>query len=258
MYKALYLPLFLLLFSVSNLIQAQQREYYQLKTYLLDSKEQENRTDKYLSEALLPALKKFKIKNVGVFKPKTIDSLNPRSIKVLIPMKTLKVLETLESKLHKDKAYMAAAKDFLNAPYNNPPYNRAESIILKAFIDMPKMNASPLTGPRKERVYELRSYESATEAKYTNKVAMFNQGGEIALFDDLGFNAVFYGEVISGATMPNLMYMTTFENKASRDAHWESFANSPVWNKLKTDENYQNNVSKNITRFYYPTEYSDY
>ncbi|GGW43075.1 hypothetical protein GCM10007383_29570 [Arenibacter certesii] len=240
------------------MVQGQQREYYQLKTYLLATEEQENRTDTYLSEALLPALKKMKIKNVGVFKPRTIDSLNPRSIKILIPLKTLTQLETLESDLLKDKVYMATAKDFLDASYKNPPYSRAESIILKAFIDMPKMKPSPLTGPRKDRVYELRSYESATEAKYINKVAMFNQGGEVTLFDDLGFNAVFYGEVLSGANMPNLMYMTTFENKASRDAHWKSFADSPVWNKLKADPVYQNNVSKNDTRFYYPTEYSDY
>jgi hypothetical protein len=36
-------------------------------------------------------------------------------------------------------------------------------------------------------------------------------GGEVPLFVRLGFNAVFYGEVIVGSHMPNLMYMTTFE-----------------------------------------------
>jgi hypothetical protein len=30
---------------------------------------------------------------------------------------------------------------------------------------------------------------------------MFNVGGEIDLFEQLGFNAVFYGEVISGAKL---------------------------------------------------------
>ncbi len=258
MNKAAYLPILLLLFTISTWGQGEQQEYYQLKTYLLDTEAQEKRTDQYLSEALLPALKRLNIKNIGVFKPRTIDSLNPRSIKVLIPMKSLQLLETLDAELQKDKDYMVAAKDFLDAPYENPPYTRVESILMKAFIDMPKMNPTPLTGPRKDRVYELRSYESATEAKYINKVAMFNEGGEVTLFNDLGFNAVFYGEVLSGANMPNLMYMTTFKNKASRDAHWKSFSVSPVWNQLKVDPKYQNNVSKNVTHFYYPTEYSDY
>lgn len=258
MHKIVYAPLFLLLFTMVAHGQTDQREYYQLKTYFLESQDQEDRTDKYLSQALLPALKKLDIRNIGVFKPRSIDSLNPRSITVLIPMKSISQLETLESKLQKDKVYVESSKAFMDAPYTNPPYNRAESILLKAFKDMPKMRPSPLIGPRKDRIYELRSYESATEAKYINKVAMFNEGGEVKLFENLGFNAVFYGEVLSGSAMPNLMYMTTFENKANRDAHWKSFSDSPVWNTLKNDPIYQNNVSKNVTRFFYPTAYSDY
>ncbi len=258
MFKAIYLPILFLMFTLSTWGQANHREYYQIKTYLLDTEEQEQRTDKYLSEALLPALKKLKINNIGVLKPRTIDSLNPRSIKVLIPMKGIEELEKLETQLQKDQVYMASAKDFLDAPYNNPPFSRVESVLIKAFVEMPKMKPSPLNGPRKERVYELRSYESPTVAKHINKVDMFNKGGEVALFDKLGFNAVFYGEVLSGANMPNLMYMTTFENQTSRDAHWKSFSDSPVWNKLKVQPMYQNNVSKNVTRFFYPTDYSDY
>jgi hypothetical protein len=33
---------------------------------------------------------------------------------------------------------------------------------------------------------------------------------------------VFYAEVLSGLRMPNLMYMTSFENKEDRDAHWKT------------------------------------
>src|SRR5690606_39172142 len=157
MYKMVCISVLLLLFTINTYGQTDQREYYQLKTYLLDTQEQENATDQYLSKALLPALKKLNIKNVGAFKPRTIDSLHPRSIKILIPMKNLGDLETIETQLQKDKVYMADAKDFLDAPYKNPPYKRVESIILKAFVDMPRMEPSPLSGPRKDRVYELRS-----------------------------------------------------------------------------------------------------
>ena len=58
--------------------------------------------------------------------------------------------------------------------------------------------------------------ESATEKNLKIKVQMFNQGDEIGLFKRLNFNAIFYSEVISGSKMPNLMYMTSFENKAAR------------------------------------------
>jgi hypothetical protein len=68
---------------------------------------------------------------------------------------------------------------------------------------------------------------------------------------------VFYGEVVSGSTMPNLMYLTTFENQASRDEHWKAFSNDPQWKTLSAMPEYQHNVSKNVTRFFRPTSYSD-
>jgi NIPSNAP len=133
-----------------------------------------------------------------------------------------------------------------------------ENILTKAFSLAPFLNLPALTGPRSERVYELRSYESATEKIHQNKVKMFNEGGEIALFKQLNFNAVFYSSVISGSRMPNLMYMTSFENKADRDAHWKSFGSSPEWKKLSALPEYQNNVSKNEQIFLRATEFSDY
>ena len=72
---------------------------------------------------------------------------------------------------------------------------------------------------------------------------MFNEGGEVALFKNLGFNAVFYGEVIAGSQMPNLMYMTSFDNLSAREAHWKSFGSAPEWKKISSLPRYQDNVS---------------
>ena len=170
----------------------------------------------------------------------------------------MKQFLNLDEKLAKDETYLAAAADYLNASYKQPTYVRIESILLKAFPDHPVLKPTNLNSPRANRVYELRSYESATEAYYKNKVDMFNAGGEIKLFDRLEFNAVFYGEVISGAKMPNLMYMTTFDNQESRDTHWKAFSNSPEWKALIAMEKYKNNMSHIDFTFMYPTEYSDY
>jgi hypothetical protein len=87
---------------------------------------------------------------------------------------------------------------------------------------------------------------------------MFNEGGEVVLFKRLGFNAIFYADVISGSRMPNLMYMTSFEDKASRDAHWKTFVDDPEWKKLSSMPQYQKNVSKADIIFLRPTAYSDY
>ena len=57
--------------------------------------------------------------------------------------------------------------------------------------------------------------------KAAKKIQMFNQGGEIALFSKLKFNAVFYGEVLAGIEKPNLMYMTTFQDLKTHDELWK-------------------------------------
>ncbi len=86
---------------------------------------------------------------------------------------------------------------------------------------------------------------------------MFNQGGEVALFDKLGFHAVFYASVLAGAHMPNLMYMTSFENMAARDAHWKTFGDDPTWKQLSSSPQYQHNVSHIDVLFLHPADYSE-
>jgi len=168
------------------------------------------------------------------------------------------MINKLNEQLNNDSKYTLAAADFLNADYKNPPYTRKEIIITKAFPLAPEMQMPNLKAPKPDRVYELRSYESATEQKFQNKVKMFNDGDEIGIFKRLNFNPVFYSEVVAGSKMPNLMYMTSFENRADRDAHWKSFGSDSAWKKLSAMTEYQNNVSHIDINFLHPTEYSDF
>ena len=91
-----------------------------------------------------------------------------------------------------------------------------------------------------------------------NKVQMFNEGGEIDLFKKLEFNAVFYADVLSGSRMPNLIYMTSFENMAARDTHWKSFVDAPEWKRLSSLPEYQHNVSKADIILMHAAAYSDF
>jgi hypothetical protein len=197
-------------------------------------------------------------KKVGVFKPLATDSTYGKKLLVLIPFHSLDEIDQLTDKLAQDKQYLLDGKDYLDATYDNPPYKRIETIILKAFSKNPEAAVPVLKSPVSERIYELRSYEGHTEKIYRNKVHMFNDGDEIGLFKRLGFNAVFYGEVIAGSSMPNLMYMTAFENQVSRDEHWKAFVEDPHWKKLKAMPEYQNNMSKMVIQFFRPTRYSDF
>jgi NIPSNAP len=233
------------------------REFYQIKVYHFKSAEQEKSIDDYLEHALLPALHKNGIGKTGVFKPLANDTAADKLIYVLLPLQSFEQLLALPALLEKDAAYTAAAASYLNAPYTNPPYTRMESILLKAFAMAPKMQLPHLSGPQADRIFELRSYESATEKIYLNKVHMFNEGGEVPLFKRLEFNAVFYADVINGSHMPNLMYMTSFENMEARTQHWKTFTTDPEWKKLSSMPEYQHNVSKAEIILMHSTAYSD-
>lgn len=236
----------------------QSLEIYQLKIYSCETDEQVLDTEHYLKQAFLPGLKRMGISQVGVLKPRVNVEEMDRRIFVLIPFNTLDDFYTLDAKLKKDEQYVLAGEDYLNAAHDQPPYSRIESILLKAFSGMPSMKAPELDGNRKDRVYELRSYQSATEAIHAKKVDMFNAGGEIKLFEKLEFNAVFYAQVIAGSDMPNLMYMITFSDEESQKAHWSTFVNSPEWSELKVMPKYANTVSHIDKYLLYPTDYSDY
>lgn len=238
--------------------QKEKREYYQLTVYHFSTPGQENIIDSHLKAALLPALHKMNIKNVGVFKNHSNDTATDKTLYLLIPVTSLEEIMRIASRLNADKTYQNAGKEYLKAIYSSPPYKRMETILLQAFSLAPKLQTPTLKGSRKERIYELRSYESATEEIFRNKVHMFNEGDEIGLFKRLNFNAAFYGEVIAGSKMPNLMYMTCHENKQARDANWKNFVDDPFWKKLSSRPEYQHNVSRIDISFLYPTEYSDY
>jgi NIPSNAP len=234
------------------------KEYYQITIYHFATAQQEKVLDNYFQNALLPALHRYGYKNIGVFKSLANDTVTDKTIYVFMPLKSIDETIKLKTKLDKDSIYSKAGSEYLNAVYTSPPYTRMDVILTEAFPLAPKMELPKLKGPKNERVYELRSYESATEKIFDNKVKMFNEGDEIGLFKRLGFNAVFYSRVISGSKMPNLMYMTTFENKADRDAHWKNFSADPYWKKLSSMAEYQHNVSHIDIYFLRPVEYSDF
>lgn len=243
--------------SETDQTETVQMDYFQLKIYDFESTEQEALLDSYFQDALLPALHRSGINNVGVFKP--IEGLNEREnfMILLTPYRSLVQFEQLPADLMEDADYQQSAQAYIEAPHDSPPYTRIESMLLRSFSATPLMVLPELSTPRSERVYELRSYEAATEKLYQLKVEMFNEG-ESALFQELKFNPVFFCEVLSSAHMPHLIYMTAHADTTAQKANWEAFGSHPEWDRMKNLDRYQNTVS-NITRYLlYPTAYSDY
>ncbi|BBD45558.1 MAG: NIPSNAP family protein [Petrimonas sp.] len=258
----LLLPLFVILFIVPQFIRSQSkgqpREFYQLTVYHYNTIDQEKIIDNYLQGALIPALHEMKIKSVGVFKAIANDTSANKTLYLFVPLKSLNAVDEINTRLMRNNKFNANNKEYADVLHNNPAYNRMETILLKAFPLAPAMKLPNLKSAKKQRVYELRSYESASEKIFRNKVHMFNEGGEMEIFTRLNFNPVFYSEVVAGGKMPNLMYMTTFENKEDRDAHWDAFRVDPAWKRMSSLPEYQNNVSHSDITFLRPADYSDF
>jgi hypothetical protein len=244
--------------AVASTIPVPAKQFYELVIYHLKDQSQEARMDKYLSEAFIPAAHRHGISTVGIFKSIGIDTATDKKIYVLLTYRSLTDFYQISKQLSSDQQLLASGKDYTDAAFDHPAYSRKESVLMESFSGMPILRKPQFSNPKKERIYELRSYESATDKLYLNKLSMFNDGNEMAIFDRIGSQAVFYGDVLVGSHMPNLMYMTTYADMQSREEHWKAFGSDPDWKKLSAKPEYQHNVSKSVIEFLVPAAYSDF
>ena len=216
------------------------REFYQLRRYALETGPQVAMTEKYISEALIPALAK-RGGPVGAFR---LD-IGPETptFYVLIPVQAPLVVGTLELDLAQDADYVKAAEPFWSAPASSPAFLRMDSSLLIAFEGWPRV-----TPPAKgKRIFQLRTYESPSYRDHLLKVKMFHSG-EFEIFKDAGFQMVFFGDTLIGQRMPSLTYMLSFTDLADLDAKWNVFRNDPAWKKLSADPRFAfEGIVSNIT-----------
>lgn len=238
--------------------KASKEEYYQVRIYQYHTADQEQQLETYLQNALLPAVHRAGIPATGIFKALSNDTAIVKKIYVITPLKNITQWEQLEDRIYADKQYQATAAAYLDAPNKQGVYDRMETIVLKIFPGAPLFRVPQMNSPKTDRIYELRSYESGTEKQHRNKIEMFIAGGETVIFDRLGFNSIFYGAVIAGSKMPNLMYITTHANMEARNKNWQNFNNDAAWQKLRKEPRYLDNVSHIDIIYLKATSYSDF
>lgn len=232
--------------------------FYELRIYRLTDQGKNALFDQYMKDAFIPAMHRHGIPSVGVFKPIEADTAFGKMLYVFIPYDDLSQYTEVLNALESDNEYLSAGSDFLDAPWDDPPFVRYESILMKAFSFMPHYRIPSYENPPEERIYELRSYGSWTEEKATKKIHMFNEGGEMAIFEKIGSNAVFYGQVLFGSLKPRLMYMTTYSDMTSQQEHWDAFRVHPDWAALSVKPEYANTVISADAFLLHPTDYSDF
>ncbi len=229
-------------------------ERLELRAYRLRPGASHALLDLYLEKAFIPALNARGVEAVGVFTEP--DAKDGPAVWVLIPHPSLESVAAVAAALNADPAVQAAGAEYLTSPTTaQPAFDRIDSWLFLPFAGLPRLAVPALARARSPRIFEMRTYESYSEAKALKKVAMFN-AGEIGVMQELNLSPVFYGQALVGRDLPQLTYMLCSPDLATHRRNWAAFGAHPVWVKLKSDPQYADTVSKVTSRFLAPAGYS--
>jgi len=208
----------------------------------------------YAKDALVPALGRAGLAPVGAWTV-AVGPDQP-TVNLLLPHPDAESVVTLAARLDADAEYRKAAAASLTLPPSDPSYVGCDVSIHAAVATVPAVQkpAGEAAGPA--RIFELRTYRSATEAASRRKIEMFEAGGELALFGRLGLQVVFFTRDLVAGGLPSLTYMLVFADGAAREKAWGAFGSHPEWVKMRDDPRYADTVSRIDSALLRPTEYS--
>jgi hypothetical protein len=186
--------------------------------------------DAYLSEALVPALKRLTDSPVGVFRGWFgEESLGRRYL--LVGSDSLETLADLDGHLSLDAGYTKAADAFINADSSHPPFRRLKSALIRALPGLARLHCPSALAGDPARLFELRTYDQPTLGSHQRKAEMFMEG-EADLLDAAGLTGVMYGVNIVGEGLPRITYMWAYPDLAARQEGETRFFSTPEVYKL--------------------------
>jgi hypothetical protein len=241
-------------FAASTAVTATEAQYFELRTYTTLYGDQKRLLDTFLREAAIPAWNRMGINPVGVFTPRY--GLSDPSVMVLLPHPSLASVENVTGALLKDQQFLQDGRAFLEADSSNASFFRMESSLLKAFSVMPSVDVPKAVQGVKDRIFEMRVYDSHNEIAAQKKIEMINTTGVVDVFLETGLHPVFFGETLIGARLPNLVYMLAFQDMKERDENWQKFMNSDGWKQIAPIEKYKDTVCNISDIIYQPKGYS--
>lgn len=226
------------------------KEIYEWRRYYFQDAASMEQFHTHCRATFVPALKRLGV-GVGAFV--NTGGADPLVLHLWLIWKDLAAYQKSKDQLFLDKKFTADAAEFFAATAKKPLYKRFETFLMEGFEGF-----AQLVNPGKEkRFFELRIYESPNEEAGQRKLHMFNHG-EFAIFAAIDLSIVFAGEILAGPSMPGLIYMLAYKDKEARDSGWANFGPHPDWKKMSADPYYANTVSKVISGFMLPTDYSDF
>ncbi|WP_185960357.1 NIPSNAP family protein [Pedobacter westerhofensis] len=221
--------------DTSTVKELTAESWFELRIYSFKSEEQQALIEDFYSLAI-PVLNTLGVNPVGVFND--LELSLPGKLYVLLPYHSPEHLSEVSTAMDNDTVFQESAIAYLNAPANAPAYERIESSFMKGLKNFPHLMAPA----DKKAIFELRQYQSASEAAGKKKIEMFNDQGEIDIFKRLQFDPVFWGETIIGPDRPNLTYMVSFDSLSDKDTKWSDFLEDAEWKAISAAPEYANEL----------------
>ncbi len=209
--------------------EEQKTKVYLLQSFELRHGTQLARIHDYLSKFSLPALNKAHSGPKLVLEALVAQHI-PQVV-MLMGFESFEQLWELKRTLGQDQDLQKAFEAWQEGP--EPPFERQSNVLLEATRYSPDI--VPLENPpAAPRIFELRVYHSPT---WRQLLALHERfaGPEIKIFERVGVHPLLYSSTVIGPNMPNLTYLTPFENLAARDKAWAAFGADPEWIKVRKE-----------------------
>ena len=202
-----------------------QSEIYELRAYEMEFFKPADVLHDYFQKALIPALNRQGINNVGAFEE--LGQALPKKIYLLIAYPDMNAHQKVADQLASDEQYMTDAASYMTAPSDQIPFKRMQTTFIRSTTGFAEL-VKPADN---SEVFELRIYESYNEDALRRKVKMFNDS-EFDIFKDVGHHMVFFGANISGDQMPCLTYLIASKDMAENKEAWSKFGPHPEWQRI--------------------------
>jgi hypothetical protein len=227
---------------------APHKEIYEWQIYTLTGTG--TLLDDYWEKTLFPACNRKGIV-AGAFKPFRLKDGESDRRHLLFVYPDIATYHRIKREIWNDATFRDAARTYFEKTASEPIYSNVETYLSEAFNKIP-VHRKP---DPSRTLLEIRIYRSPNEEANQRKVKMFNVD-EIAIFDQVGINSVFYGEILAGPRMPALMYLTWYKDEPIRNEAWKKFLEHPEWIRIRSLSEYAHTATDNQSIFLSPMSYS--
>ncbi len=228
-------------------------EIYEWRIYTLAEGADPALLDDFFRDVLIPAYERCGVA-VGAFAPAGEYPEFPAGARYLfMAYSDIETFHRVSRQVREDADMMAAGAGYFDASAAKPAYTKLETYLCESLAGAPKLHRPAASGG----LFELRIYRSPNMEANERKIKMF-ENGEIAVFEQVGIDAIYYGRTLAGSRMPSLTYLTWYRDAAARNEAWAKFGVHPEWQKMRALPEYANTATDNLSRLLTPLPWSKY